>query len=239
MPVYILTGAEYVQRMFQASQEIGSEMFLLRVMKYGEWFTDDDLAKFGNDTSGRLKTPARGAKPVTNGERYWAKTHQIYHDFLLQKEPSAKMAASFYEQFQAKLDEQPLGEWATVRLYQYLKRHLAEAAAVSMAGTKLFEVNPDFLDGLWALDEVVLRLVWGLPRWLDPEPVKIRKRFNIMSQKYIESAFASFDWSSPDADADWEPIFGSRLNREHNRWTKEAGLSLQTRAGIFMFNMFG
>jgi hypothetical protein len=239
VPLYILTGAENVQNMFRVSQGIGSEVFLLRVMKYGQWFTDEDLAKFANDKSGRLKMPARGSAQVPEGERYWAMNHQVYHEYMLQKEPCAKIAESFYEQFHAQLEEEPLGEWVTIRLCEYLKQHMAKAAAIALAGTKLFEVYPDFLDGLWALDEVALQLVWGLPRWLNPKPARVREWFNVMGQQYLESAFSSFDWDSTDADADWEPIFGSRFSREHARWAKDIGLSLRTRGGLFAFNVFG
>lgn len=221
------------------SREIGTDVFLMRIKKYGQWFTNEDLAKFANDTSGRQKIPARGTTPVSENERYWASHSKLYHEYLLQKEPCAKMLDNFYYQFQAKLEEQPLGEWVTVRLYEFLRYQMAEAATVALAGKKLFEVNPNFLDGLWDLDEIALRLVWGLPNWLDPKPARVREEFNIMGQKYLESAFASFDWNSPAADADWEPIFGSRLNREHERWTKEVGLSLQSRGGMFVFNIFG
>jgi len=102
----------------------------------------------------------------------------------------------------------------------------------------VFEINPNFIKVLWDFDEIILQLVWGLPQWMNPKAVKRREQFNLLGRKFLENAFNDFDWNGPDADADWEPIFGSRLSREHAKWAKESGISLRGRAGLYMFNIF-
>ncbi|MCJ1389519.1 hypothetical protein MMC18_002376 [Xylographa bjoerkii] len=42
-------------------------------------------------------------------------------------------------------------------------------------------------------------------------------------RKYVDAAWANFDWNGPAADADWEPHFGARVCRELVKWLRESG----------------
>lgn len=239
MTVYLVTGAQNVQSMFRTSPSVSSDKFILLIMETLHWMTKDDLARFVQDKSGRLKTPAPGTEGTPDEKRYWARNHEIYHKYMLHTRSTAKLAESYYALFSAELDQQPAGEWVTVRLYDYLKRNMCKAGTFSLCGKRLLDVNPDFIDAFWAFDEVSLQLVWGLPKWMNPGPARIRERLNLMCQRFLEEAFRDFDWNGPDADADWEPIFGSRFSREHAKWAKECGFSLRSRAGFYVTDVFG
>jgi hypothetical protein len=209
------------------------------VMEHVQYFTKADLAKFTNDKSGRFKLPAKGARQAPGEQRYWARSHSIYHEYLSRTHPSSSLAVTYNTFLRAKLEEQPIDEWQEVRLYDYLKRNMAEAATISLAGKRLLEMNPDFIDALWAFDEIILQLVWGLPAWMNSKAVRVRERYNKMGQKFLEDAFQAFSSTSGDTDVDWEPIFGSRFSREQAKWARDSGLSLQARAGLYVFNIFG
>ena len=149
------------------------------------------------------------------------------------------LANTFYDFFVERLDLQPTSEWATVRLYDFMKTEMAESAIKSMFGTKLLELNPDLLKAYWEFDEVAGILVWGLPRFLIPRAYKIRDRLHSMTRRMTDCAWENFDWNGPEAEAVWEPFFGSRFSREIAKWLRGAGFSERTESGHTMATLFG
>ncbi|KAJ2903942.1 25-hydroxycholesterol 7-alpha-hydroxylase [Zalerion maritima] len=85
--------------------------------------------------------------------------------------------------------EYPTGEWLTVRVMEVLRKDMAEAAIVSLAGPRILELNPDLLEILWEFDEIAASLVWGLPRWLSRKAWNRRDRFGAV-QVAITGLFA-------------------------------------------------
>lgn len=116
---------------------------------------------------------------------------------------------------------------------------MAESAMISLCGRRIMEVNPGFITAMWEFDNIVLQLLWGLSKWLNPRPTKVRQHWNDMGAKFFNIAFEEFDWNGPDADTDWEPVFGSRFARQFAKWGKESGFKLQTRSGQHLANIIG
>ncbi|KAK0614725.1 cytochrome P450 [Immersiella caudata] len=90
---------------------------------------------------------------------------------------------------------------------------------------------------------VLQNLVWGLPKWMNRKAWKARDRLHAATAKYLYPTVDNFDWDSSSATADWEPVFGSRANREVIRWMREDGFAAQTIAGavstLFIFGSNG
>ncbi|CCF45829.1 hypothetical protein CH063_03708 [Colletotrichum higginsianum] len=239
--VYLVAGSHNVQKLFRnsATNSLSSDKFILMVNDRVQDMTKEDVPKLQNDRSGRLRIPAPGTEAVPEHERYWVGLHHLFHQHLFQAEATARLAKSFITFFGGKLDQQPLGAWETVQVFKYLKKDMAEAATVSLAGRKLIEDHPEFVDILWEFDTIAMQLMYGLPSWYNPRPKQIQQKALAMMKEFLTNAWSKFDWNGPDADADWEPIFGSRLQREHTKYWKEKGFSMQTRAGMYIGSISG
>ncbi|KAK2059469.1 cytochrome P450 [Colletotrichum caudatum] len=239
--VYLVAGSHNVQKLFRNSSNnaLSSDKFIIMVNERVQGMTKDDVAKLCNDRSGRLKTPAPGMEGVPEHQRYWAGLHHIFHEHLFRPEATALLAQSFITFFGEKLEQRPLREWETGLLFEHLKKDMTEAATISLAGRKLIEDHPEFVDTFWEFDTIAMQLMYGLPSWYNPEPKRIQQKTFSMMKDIVTNAWSSFDWNGPDADADWEPIFGSRFHREHSRHWKEKGFSVETRAGMHIGNISG
>ncbi|KAK1991888.1 cytochrome P450 [Colletotrichum falcatum] len=239
--VYLVAESRNVQKLFRnsSSNSLSSDKFIVMINERVQGMTKDDVAKLVNDRSGRLKTPAPGTEGVPEQHRYWAGVHHVFHEHLFRPEATALLAQSLLVFFGEKLERQPLKRWEPVMLFKFLKKDMAEAATVSLAGRKLIEDHPEFVDTFWEFDTVAMQLMYGLPSWYNPGPKRIQKKALSMMADFVTNAWSTFDWDGPDADADWEPIFGSRLQREHSRHWKEKGFSMQARAGMYIGNISG
>ncbi|PHH90234.1 hypothetical protein CDD83_4202 [Cordyceps sp. RAO-2017] len=235
-PVYVVSG-DIVRMMFRSSESMNADNLSLLILKNLQGLSAEDVAKFANDKSGRLKTPGRGHEHVPADQRYWAANHDLHHDHLLPAEATAQLARSYETFFTQRLEMQPLGRWVTLGIHDVLKRDMVWAATSSLCGTLLLDMYPDFIAAFWDLDSVIDKLLWGLPRWLYPGPLRVREKVFGMCGRYLEEAFKRFDWDGPDATAGWEPIFGSRYARERAKSTRDAGFTWQSRISFHMISI--
>lgn len=109
---------------------------------------------------------------------------------------------------------------------------MAYCAVTTLVGSRIFELNPDFIERLWEFDSIIFPLVLGLPSWMNPRPTRIRDQWNKMIQRYVESGLKSFDWSGPEATASWEPVLGARVSRELVKWLLDSKFCSETVAGF-------
>ncbi|KAK1751298.1 cytochrome P450 [Echria macrotheca] len=236
--VYVVRGQQNMQQLLRGSPDLGSEGFILDVMKGLFAMTPSDHAKFVNDKSGRLKTPNPGteATPV----RYWAAIHYLYYDYLTAPHFASALATKFNVNFSAQLETQPLGEWTTVRIQKFVHTHLFHAAVVSLCGPRIFELNPDFTEVYWEFDPYAMMLCYVPPRWMARKAYQTRARGMAAVERWLDAAWERFDWDDKEAvEADWEPCFGARFNRETCRWMKDHGFDKQSITGFILGVIFG
>ncbi|KAK3302662.1 cytochrome P450 [Chaetomium strumarium] len=238
-PVYIVAGAQNVQRLF-GSPEVLDGDFIHFILMNAQWgLTQAEMARFRKDKSGRHKKPLPGTEQTPDDQRYWRNHNLLYANFLSEASHSDALAAQFTTRFAERLDGQPVGVWTTVRLLDFLKAHMAECAIATLFGTRLLELNPELVKRYWEYDAVAGRLILGFPHWMQPRAVRVKARLHAMVLRHIDAAWDSFDWAGPDADAAWEPHFGSRLSRESARWLREQGFSDHVAAGHTLATLFG
>ncbi|KAK3318886.1 cytochrome P450 [Apodospora peruviana] len=175
--------------------------------------------------------------------RYWAGYHRIIHTYLARTHETNKLGAAYQKFFAEEHLEKKfaVGEWTTVRIKEFLQRDMAEAATVALMRPRLLEFYPDFIDRFWEMVDIAAKLVWGLTKWINPAAWKRRDDMHDAVGKWLDATWADLDWNGPDADADWEPIFGSRFSRELARWVREdTKFSKKSQAGIIFTNpIFG
>lgn len=111
-----------------------------------------------------------------------------------------------------------------------LRPGLFESAVGALMGPRVMGLNPGFKQAFWAFEERLLEITQGLPRWMNPRPYELRDNLIGMVGKWVDAAWADYDWQGPDVD--WEPIFGARLSRELAKWFKE-NFSKSSQQGFF------
>lgn len=250
--VYLVTKAHNIQHMFRTTANLNQERFALMLQKYVWGSTPDDYARFANDGSGKGRLPTPGYEGTPNDRRYWAPLHHILHDFLSGSRETGVLAGVYQRELTALLDgdgsqDFPVGEWRSAHVYAFLQRHMAEAATATLVGQRLMELNggaAEFLKTFWEFDRIAASLVWGLPRWMNRGAWRARDTFHAAVKKYLFPPAEQFDFDAPGtSEADWEPVFGSRANREMVRWMRRAGFDEQTITGavatLFVFGTNG
>ncbi|KAI8262806.1 Cholesterol 7-alpha-monooxygenase [Colletotrichum sp. SAR11_239] len=233
VPVYLVSGSQNVQRLFRnsaGSTQLSSDKFVLMVTEKVHGVDQQDAKRWASDKTGRLKIPAPGTEDTPEDQRIWSGMHHIFTEHLSRAEPTAKLAQNFTAFFGEKLGKQPLNEWKEVCLFQFLKKDMAEAAIMTLAGRRLIDKYPEFVDAMWEYDKVAMKLMYGLPTWMNPGPRKAQKKALDMMEAFLQDAWDTFDWDGMEAAADWEPTFGSRLQREHAKFWKERKFSMKSRA---------
>jgi len=240
MKAYIVSGPHNVQAMFRKSAALSSDKFLIMVMSSVMCFTSEDHAKFVADKTGRLEEPREGTIASHKGPRVWQGFHNNFVDNLSRSNATSALTAAFYRFFQAKVQDYPLGEWTTVNLFDFMRTKMAAAATKAVVGEKILEQNGEaaFVRAFWEYDRVTMRLVYALPKWIDPEPWRIRDHFHHMGVRHVKENFDTADHDS-EPDVDWHPVLGLRFIREYLKWGKRIGLSAETRAGYFIGFMTG
>lgn len=236
----MITGAKNISKLFGPPHIMDPNMFHTLLMDKHWGMSKEEIKKFEDDKTGRKKVPIPGTESTPESERHWYNHHQIYAKYLSSAKYTEILADTFFRFFSERLnDGHPLQTWTTVRLYDFMKKAMAESAIKSMFGTVLLEVNPDLLECYWEFDEVAGVLVWGLPRFLIPRSYKIRERLHNMTKKQTALAYEKFNWDGPEAESDWDPYWGSRFAREIARWLREAGFSVRSASGHTMATLFG
>ncbi|TQN68328.1 Cholesterol 7-alpha-monooxygenase [Colletotrichum shisoi] len=237
--VYLVKGGESVQAMFRASSTFSYEKFILMVIKNLQGSSKEDVSKFVNDKSGVSKTPAPGWEDLPPERRCWYQIHHLAVDNLSRANPTARLIGLYARFLGEALEKQPLGEWATVRLFDLLREDMGESALRSLCGTRILEVLPDYIHQFWRFDSIGFQAVYGLPKWINPKPAEERDRLSDMTQKFLREAFATFDWDGPDAESDWEPVLGSRYIRLLLKWLADSDMTMRTMAGFHMISVLG
>jgi cytochrome P450 len=234
----MVSGEHNIQKINTPSPVISPDVFFIEVMRNVWGSKQSELDKFTSDKSGRRKNPIPGHEVAPGQPRLWHGQHHVYSEYLQRTEFSNQLTDKYYGLFSEKLEKQPLGSWTEVSLIDFFEHDMAEAALVALMGSRIVQLNPDFWQAMWEFARLAPQLMWGLPRWINPEPWKIRAKFHNMCRKYVDNAAREFDWNRPDREVGWEPIYGSRMARELIRWATEH-LSPETTAGMCATFIFG
>lgn len=232
-PTFLISGPNYTQTLFRTSSGLTADSFSLLLIKILWDLSEGDSARWTADKSGRLRNPAPGSENMPNKDRLWAAWHHICAEYLTRGKPTNDIAAMYFRLFSEKLSRLPLGEWTELRVFDLLRRDMAESAAVSLSGRRIIEANPDYFDILQDFQASLLSIVYGLPRWLNTKAYKAKDRWLTMNREYMHMALKTFNWDGPEAKAVWEDTFGAPFGRELVRWSLDVGFDVQTIAGIF------
>ncbi|KAH8820156.1 putative cytochrome P450 [Xylogone sp. PMI_703] len=239
-PVYLVSGPRNIQTIFARGHRIVNEdVMLYNVFPALYRMPRKDLKRFADDKSGRGKIPAPGTENTPHDQRYWSAYEHVHSEYLARTQHLEPMIKHYYDQFSGILDQIPISDsWATLGVTALCRHEIADCTISTLLGPKVFALNPGFRDAFWDFDNNVFTITLGFPRWLDPRPYYVQDRFLAMMDKYLDAAWANFDWNGPDAEAAWEPHFGARVSREIVKWLRESGFHERTGAGALAALLF-
>lgn len=242
--MYLVYGRQNIQAVFSRAlaHKVGNESILVQsIFPVLYRMNKQEVGWFANDKTGRKATPrdaniAEGDGPSTLTRRYWLEYEHVHTDFLSREQhlqPLARIFARYVSQELESRYGQGEGEWSVMEL---CRRTLTGCAMRTLIGPRVFELQKttghDFLDAFWQFDDSVFQLTLGFPRWLNPGPYKAQDHFLAMMGKYVEDAWAKFDWNAHDSgELAWEPCFGARVSREICLWLRDAGFRKEVYPG--------
>lgn len=180
-----------------------------------------EVQRWAGDRSGVTKTPIAGYENVPSRQRLWYTYEHIYAEYIGRPQYIKPLVSIFHDNMVQVLDQFPKEQWTILSVQDFCRHKVAAALVDSLFGPGLLQLTPDFIDRFWAFDEQVFQLVLGLPSWLNPKPSRAHNRFVVAIERWLDSASQNFEWTSPEAEADWEPNFGGRAVRELFKWMKE------------------
>lgn len=189
-----------------------------------------DVDKFRADKSGRSHVPAGDVGPEG---RLWEPNHQILSQ-LTHTHLVDLMTDRFCELFSETIAKFPPGKSKSSRLYRYLQKEVARCAIIALSGEEILKQNPNFVEAMWDFDAFVFPLAFGVPRFIYPKAYAARDVFHEMGEKFLNAAWEKFDWNGPEAQTEWEPIFGTKFHRTHSKFLKERGFALRSRSGMHL-----
>ena len=196
------------------------------------------ISRFTNDRSGRGRKPAPGTEDLPETRRYWAAYEHIHSEYLARVQHLKPIMEVFRDQMSENLTRYPVNEWSSVSVIDFCRDQMTHCAMSTLLGPKVFELNTGFREAFWEFDDNVFMLTLGLPRWMNPAPYRVQDQFLSMVAKYVDAAWANFDWNGPDAEAYWEPHFGARVCRETAKWLRQEGFPDESIVGALATLVF-
>lgn len=199
-----------------------------------------------------IQQPARTDKGKASSSHMGKRNRKFdvesqYQQFLLTPHAVNCLTAKYLEVLTGVLDAAPEipplvqqgGEeagWASVNLYEWLKEHVFTASTTAFLGSRVLEMNPSFARDFWAFDENMLKILYGLPRFLARRGHQARDDLMDGASRWLEDANSHGDI---DIVEDWDPYFGSRFIREREKLNQRSGLCRRSRAAINIGLLFG
>lgn len=226
--VYLITGSKNVQYVLRNSGELSSNELSMMAIKQLDSVLPQDINRFKADESGRSRIPSG---EVGEEGRIWAPNHQIF-SALPTTAVVDLMTNKFIQLFSETIARYQKSN--SIRLYSFLRKELATCATIALSGEELLKQNPNFVETMWEFDSYAFPLVFGVPRFLYPKAYAARDAYHEMGDRFLNAAFEKFDWSGPEAETDWEPIFGTRFHRTHSKFLKDRGFALRSRSGMHL-----
>lgn len=229
-PVYLVTGVKNVQAALRHSGSLSADELFYMALRQLDSVAESDINKFKADRTGRSTVPAIAAPE--GHDRIWHENHKVFAEFLSRPDSVSVISTKFVQLFEGKIEQERRSTWKSVQFYDWMKTEMAECAIISLAGTQILDLNPEFINAMWELDKSIFPLIMGAPRFLYSKPYRARDRYRKMVEKHLQSAYKIFDWKGPNVETSWEPIFGSRFAREHSKFLSHRNFELRSRAGM-------
>ena len=234
MQMHYVPPGSTLYALFKASHALSKHaMGVMIKRQFG--MRDEDVKVWEADGSGIGQVPAQGWEGVEPERRLWYIVHRDSQTHLSGNAVNV-MSGKFVEVLKRRLgghgDVRDV--WTTLPdLNTFLRKEMLHAAVEALCGTKLLELTPTFVGDLWTYDAAFPTIFGKTPMLFAPRAYAAREKMHEHMRNWHLWAAANFDWDSQEAlEAEWEPVYGSRLMRARVKMMREAGMSLDGMAAL-------
>ena len=226
--MYFIPHGDTLGDMFKNSRILSKySVGILLKRQFG--MKEDDVALWAADKSGISARPTPGYETIAPEKRLWYIIHRDLQTHLSGQAVNV-MASKYAEILGVSLALVPgirRDEWSTMPdLYRFLRGEVFNAAVQALCGTGLLEVCPTFVQDFWAYDDSFATIFRRIPRLFAPGAYAARERMHENIKRWHAWTASKFEWeTAEEIDADWEPVYGSRVMRSRAAMLKKSGMS--------------
>ncbi|KAI1841568.1 hypothetical protein JX265_004702 [Neoarthrinium moseri] len=214
MRLAVVVNPPDVVAVFKNSRFLSTRFVIERVQAYLLGIPDAVMPFYEADDSGMAAEPRKGSN-VAPEDRILFHQASTHHKYLASPylDPLVEV---FKEKLHSAVEAHGIGEqWVEYPdLFAWLQPTIIEANIETMMGSKLRELNPNFIEDFCVAKMSVPIFLKGWPRWLAPNAFKARDRVRAALEKWHLYANANGDYTTThENDPDWEPIWGSKCEK--------------------------
>lgn len=224
--VFDATAAHFILK----DRKLGRNKFTEMVVTNGFGLSADDCEKFCgyNEKVEPGKIPAVVRQEKLNAE------------YLLKTERVNELTAEFISVFRKQVADTFADEPGQVNLYEWLRTIMFTASTTAFWGDRILKAIPNLEELFFTFDQEMLSMFYGLPDFMISRQIANRERIH----KAVSDWYATAEKETGGVIADpatvaWEPIYGSRLSRARQLYSREQGLSARGIAGTEVGSLFG
>ncbi|KAK4690336.1 hypothetical protein P7C71_g6432, partial [Lecanoromycetidae sp. Uapishka_2] len=201
---------------------------------------------FGIDRDETMKYFGIGEGPDHTGFTPVQQQESVNHHYLLEKKAVNELTAELMRVLRDQVTREfefdgKEGKEREVGLYAWLQDRMFNASTTAFMGSRLLEVYPNLREDFFVFDQYMLTMFFGIPKWLSPTAYKVREKAlgGLVEWQRRMQEECKGTILDPDGDVDWEPVYGSRVNRARQRYYASRGLNMRTRAAMDLGFLFG
>lgn len=96
---------------------------------------------------------------------------------------------------------------------------MSVASKTALMGSRMLEIYPNLRVDFFMSDRDMLSMFFGIPKWMSPEPYKVREKAMHGIRKWQQQMQEECkgEPQDPKGEAEWELTYGSRINRARQR----------------------
>jgi hypothetical protein len=234
MKMYFIPHGDMIQAMSKNSRQLHKKRIGV-LLKRHFGMSQKDLECWLADDSGYYPKPAEGYEDMDPHARVWYIVHRDLQT-LLTGEPLNAVVTKFVQVLRRRLTSHELvtDRWTEIPdLITFLNDEMLATATEVLCGAGIFEVSPNIIKNFYGFEDALPKIARGLPRFIARSAYEARDRLMEDVRRWHTWAAAQFDWEDEAAvEADWEPIYGSKLMRARARMMDNTNMSADGKAAF-------
>ena len=235
MYCYLISGAANVQTVYRNSKAQRTDTVIMEIYRTAFSLDKHDLKIYQDDTSGSSAIPWTD---IPEDKRIWHALHEAQNKHVQGVEHLGVLSRVFSSSFQQTMKSATTEEWETINLYEFFRNSFSDASETALLGNTAFKVNPRLTEDFWIFFSGFLGFVLGAPKFMLKKCHAARTRLIDTYVRHLENVDDRYD-SIQQANPDWDPDLGARVNRLRDKSIKDKGVSLRGRAALQMGFMIG
>lgn len=228
--IYLVPAGELIQTVFKSSRFLNTEFTTIIAVRDALGLPPKELKDLCNDQSGIDQKPAAGYESMDANQRIFFQIHKQVHSHY-----SGKSLEALTDKYIEKLSASVAiihrtgdgDDWVKLPdLCHFVRTEVFHATAEAFCGDSIFKLCPKLSEEFWEFDELLPKLVTGLPRIFARKAYKARDLMLANVKKWHGYGKENFDWSDAElVNCGWEPTYGPRIMRSRQQLFRDLGNS--------------